>query len=127
MTVLILEDDEQWAHIISAMARMDSDADATLAHTFRQGWQKMVGQPFDVVLLDLTLPDSTLDETIGAILQMKAIGAKRVVVVTGAHLGPVLMSRCMAAGADDAISKDCATIQQCLVDVLAGRTVAGAC
>lgn len=87
----------------------------------------MVGQPFDVVLLDLTLRDSTMDETIGSILQMKAIGAKRVIIVTASHLDSTLLSRCLAAGADDAISKDCATIQQCLADALAGRSVVGMC
>lgn len=127
MTVLVMEDDPQWSHVIAAMARMGSSADVTISHTFRQGWQRLVGQPFDVVLLDLTLGDSTPDETIGAILQMKSISAKRVIIVTASHLAPTLLSRCMAAGADDAISKDCATIQQCLADALAGRSVVGAC
>jgi DNA-binding response OmpR family regulator len=122
VNVLVIEDDAQWACVLAAIASSEAAAHVQIAHTFREAWSQMVARPFDVVLLDLTLPDSTPERTMEDINRMKYISARSVIVVTGVETTPGFVSMVKAMGADDVISKDAGTVRRRLLDVL-GATV----
>jgi DNA-binding response OmpR family regulator len=118
VNVLVIEDDAQWACVLAAIASSEAAAHVRIAHTFREGWARMVAEPFDAVLLDLTLPDSTPEQTLEAMNQMKYISARSVIVVTGAETTPGFVAMVKAMGADECVSKDVATVQSRLLAAL---------
>jgi DNA-binding response OmpR family regulator len=59
------------------------------------------GDPADLVLLDLTLPDG---DGLEAIPALRASGSKRFVALTG-HDDPATRDRCLAAGCTDVLLK----------------------
>lgn len=66
LKVLLIEDDDAHAKIISRHLKQldDETVNLTRATTLNQGLQRLLGEPFQVVLLDLRLPDSDIGETL---------------------------------------------------------------
>lgn len=126
VNVLIVDDDKQWAVVLKAMAHMEADL-VMVAGDLAEALRMAAETVFDLVLLDLTLPDAVPQVTLAAIRTLKSLGAQRVAVVTGAHLSEDLVWDVNLAGADDAISKDCRTLQACLRDVIEGKPVGKGC
>jgi CheY-like chemotaxis protein len=60
---------------------------------------------FDIIVLDLTLLDSSLENTLAHVGDIKRMGKAPIVVITGALL-PDIEERCRSAGCDYVITKD---------------------
>lgn len=123
MKVLIIEDDVQWSCVLSAIASFDGGAIVHVAHSMREGWAQMAAQAFDVILLDLTLPDSTPEQTLIAIRTMKHLSASTVIVVTGSDTTPDFVAMAKARGADDCIGKTASTIRDRVLASLASDAI----
>lgn len=122
MNVLVVDDDRQWAHVLAAMV-MESADSVRVAHDLH-GCRSAVSQLApDLLLLDLMLPDALPQTTLDAIPELKFRGVGRVAVVTGSHLNQRLTARILAAGADQAVSKNCRTLERAIADLLAGKHV----
>lgn len=103
--ILVVDDDEQLSQVICAALRTNG-ARPTWTGSLDGALRFLSVQMFDVVLLDLFLPDSPLERTMGAIPHLKAIGADAVVVITGATVTDALFEKAMEAGATDVICKN---------------------
>lgn len=120
--VLIVEDMPLVAEIMAAIARVDCGAETAIAHTMEEAQALLDAGPWDVVILDLQLPDSAAMETLAAIPGMKARGVGVVLAVTGAEVTERLWSGGLANGADKVVCKDVlclkdelhAAVNQCL-------------
>lgn len=97
MNVLIIEDDERWADLCSVLLRPVT-ARVRVADTYA-GAQQTLARPngFDVVVLDLDLPDSPPEFTLRRIRDIANSGRK-VVVVSGRPVEEIEFSA-KAAGA----------------------------
>lgn len=104
MNVLIVDDDVRWSNIAAAMLRPVADR-VRMAETFLQA-KTEIAKPngFDVVLLDLTLPDSAAADTVKHIPDINKTGRK-VVVVTGQPVNGELRDAVKACGAMDCLYK----------------------
>lgn len=101
---LVVDDDPRWAEVLSAMLALrgyQSIPCASLAGAFIA----LSSRPVDLTLLDLMLPDSVTTNTLSKIPALKAIGAGRVVVVTGIPLTTEIMTLAETCGADSILSK----------------------
>lgn len=82
MNVLVVDDDPTMALLIAATLRaLAKRIEVTSTFAEAKLWLKRVG--FDVVLLDIGLPDSFAEDTITRVSEMKETGSK-VVIVCGA-------------------------------------------
>lgn len=98
MNVLIVEDYQPLTFVIGAMLRKIARR-VEIAHTLADAMEWLAKKNgFDVVLLDLGLPDSEKNETIEAIERIKA-GGRRVIVMTGGDVSKIAPA-CAACGAD---------------------------
>ena len=122
MRAVICEDDKQWAEIIAAIICDDVD-DIAIAHSLGECCEKLAAKKADILLLDLTLPDSSAANTLRAIKCLKRIGAKRVSVITAAPLDPDLTCRILECGADDMISKSCYSVRERLINAVNDMTM----
>jgi DNA-binding NtrC family response regulator len=104
MNVLIVDDDPRWSNIAAAMLRPVAGK-IRMAETFMQA-KVEIDKPngFDVVLLDLTLPDSVAAQTVDRIPEINATGRK-VVVITGQPVTEALRDAVKACGALDCLYK----------------------
>lgn len=104
MNVLIVDDDVPWSNIAAAMLRPVT-GNVRMAETFKDA-KRQIDKPngFDVVLLDLTLPDSLPAQTVERIPEINATGRK-VVVVTGQPVDERLREAVKACGALDCLYK----------------------
>lgn len=104
MNVLIVDDDVPWSNIAAAMLRPVT-GNVRMAETFKDA-KRQIEKPngFDVVLLDLTLPDSLAWETIEHIPEINKTGRK-VVVVTGQPVDDKLRDIAKKHGALDCLYK----------------------
>ncbi len=103
MNVLIVEDVVPEAFLLAALVKGASNR-VEIAHTMRDAWRWLNGKNgFDVVVLDLLLPDSTREMTMDSIPKIKESGRK-VVVVTG-RLTPEIQRIAMSSGADGCVYK----------------------
>lgn len=100
-SILIVEDDVLMAEIMATVVGAEKTV-TTLAEAMNQIRQKS----FDLVLLDLKLPDSTQMATLAAIPEMKSLGVRNVVVITGSPVDERLLKAGLEAGATDVIGKD---------------------
>jgi DNA-binding response OmpR family regulator len=123
VNVLVVEDDVQWACVLAAIASFDSGAIVHTAHSMREGWAQMAAQAFDVLLLDLTLPDSTPDQTLGAIRTMKHLSATSVIVITSSDTTPEFVAAVKERGADDCIGKNASTVRDRVLASLVGAAI----
>lgn len=104
--ILVVEDDQQYAQVLCAMISLRPGHRALVAYTMREAIISMKEHAFDVTLLDLSLPDSTVTETLDKIPVLKAFGAGRVIVLTGVQVTPNLQLAAQVAGASGIAGKD---------------------
>ncbi|MCX7680740.1 MAG: ATP-binding protein [Anaerolineae bacterium] len=102
--ILMIEDDAEYVSLIRALLRVMWDTPSTLEHagTLAQGLELLHSGRFDVVLLDLTLPDCYGFETFTT-LRARA-GQIPVIVLTGTS-DRVLALRAVREGAQDYLVK----------------------
>ena len=104
ISLLVIEDDEPFRLLIRDNLEQDASmrVEAAEASTLRDGLRYLETRPFDVVVLDLNLPDSqnleALDEVRRAAPQVPAI------VLTGSY-DPDVAARVMRRGAQDFLPK----------------------
>lgn len=82
MRILIVDDNPAMAELLGALLRKLADKVDT-AMTFREAREMVMKALYDLVLLDIGLPDSDAVETINRLGELRVGGAK-VVIVTGA-------------------------------------------
>ncbi len=80
MRVLVVEDDPEYAELLAT--RFRSVAQVDIVHTIAEA-MKCIKCGFDVITLDLALPDSTTEETIKRIGEIKMSSQALLIVVTG--------------------------------------------
>lgn len=98
MKVLIIDDDKPWAEIAAALLR--SVTTRVLVATTWAEAAMTIAKPngFDVVIVDLNLPDSPADVTLRRIRDIIHTGRK-VVVMTGADVSEFIRSAAKGSGA----------------------------
>lgn len=82
MKLLIVEDDDGMAVALRAVLK-PLDATIKQVQTMREAEEALNQETFQVVLLDLGLPDSSTDETLSRIKPLKAAHNVSVCVITG--------------------------------------------
>ncbi len=81
-TVLLVEDDAHQARLVTdLLSRIAVRIDLVVVTTLREATSRLADQPFDIVLLDLNLPDSEGPATVQRLLADHPDA--RVVVLTG--------------------------------------------
>lgn len=104
MRVLIVDDNEVWANLAASVLRPVVTR-VRIAGTMEEAMRTIrLPNGFDVVLLDLELPDSQAAETVKKVQQIAETGRK-VVIVTGAHITAQMEAGARAAGASGCIYK----------------------
>lgn len=104
LNVLIVDDDEPWANVAAALLRPVARR-VRIAGTYADAL-KTIRAPngFDVVMLDLTLPDSSPGESLARIPAILETG-RQVVVMTGQEVDEHLVLTAKRAGAVDVLYK----------------------
>lgn len=107
--ILLIEDVEQEREVYERLYHMcqfhfHGEVEFLHASTWEIGGHIVATNSPDVVILDLTLPDSTAEETIGKIAQVTPEWPP-VIVLTGAVDTKELRSRSILLGASDFIRK----------------------
>jgi ActR/RegA family two-component response regulator len=104
MSLLIIEDDIPFLELIRINLKPRK---VRFAHTFKDALKLMQELPAEVVILDLSLPDSTPAETIKRIAEIKRISKDvTVIVITGSPEIYRLHNQALCNGADFILSKD---------------------
>jgi CheY-like chemotaxis protein len=119
--LLYIEDEKAQATVISRLfetvdCKFFGEVKCDLAHSWEEGIRMIALDPPDVVLIDLTLPDSSEPETIERIRAVTSDpGFPPVLVFTANAIDLGLRARCIMAGADDFVVKDARPIE-CLCE-----------
>lgn len=106
MRVLVVEDDEEYVDLIRHVLTADSNgsSDVTVVTRVTDAVAELGGDPgFDVVLLDLNLPDSTGVDTVTHLVDKAPLVP--VVVLTGARFDEPAAVAALRAGAQDFLLK----------------------
>lgn len=103
--ILVVEDDPLIAEIMATVVRQACGYVETVG-TMGAAKAALNGPGFDVVLLDLQLPDSNSERTIASIADLKRLGARNVIIVTGSPVDDRLLQAGLDAGALDVMGKD---------------------
>lgn len=101
ITVLIVEDDPDTAFLCQHML-VEAGFEVVLANSLTAAVQALESVTIDVILLDLSLPESPADNTLQAI---PALRDKAAVIVLTASNDPSLGLRSMNCGADRFLNK----------------------
>lgn len=103
-SILLVEDDASDAHLLRQLLKtvMNARFDITWVKSLAEAQQYLHEHAPDIVLLDLTLPDSSGLETVHA--GRRAAGALPLIVLTG-HNDPEFALRTLEAGAQDYLLK----------------------
>lgn len=106
MNVLIVDDDAMWSNLAAALLRSVA-VKIRMTSTYAEAMET-IRKPngYDVVMLDLSLPDSPPKTTVDRIQEIKDTGRKVIVVLTGQQVDEPLRKAVQAKGALDCISKD---------------------
>ncbi len=104
-TLLIIEDDPQYAEILCAMLKMRR-WEPSAALSMAAAWEFLKTRHVDATILDLALPDSDTGSSLDLIPLLKAKGAGRVVIITGAIVTPAMTLVAQLSGADGIMSKN---------------------
>ncbi len=104
IALLLIEDNPLDAELVEEfLGASDTRFEVTRASRLRDGLREIEARPFEIVLLDLRLPDGSGLDALGDVV--KHAGGAPVVVLTGMN-DEFLASRCLEAGADDYVEKD---------------------
>jgi CheY-like chemotaxis protein len=103
VSVLVVEDDAQLASLISSVVLLEC-GEVHIAATMAEALKKVSERTFNIVLLDLLLPDSFVEETLAKISVFKATGA-RVVIMTGTFVSVGLLESVKVSGGERVIPK----------------------
>lgn len=118
LRVLIVEDDAMIAEIIAAII-WSGCTEVRIVGTIRDAKETILGSHFSTVLLDLTLPDSTIENSLASVGVMKRLGVPRVVIITASPIDERLRRAAEGAGADEIIGKDAIGFEQRVRGVVA--------
>lgn len=104
MNVLIIDDHGPWAELCSVLLRKVATK-IRIAHTYADALVTL-NKPngFNVVMLDLDLPDSPPNFTVERIDSIRGTGRK-VVVMTGTNVTDDMRAKMKAHGANDLLYK----------------------
>jgi len=112
VNVLIIEDFAPEAFIFAALLKRVARR-VEIAHTMAEAWEWLKRKNgFDVVVLDLALPDSTRQMSLDSIREIRGTGRK-VVVLTG-HVDADTEATAIACGADACFYKGNPDLASCL-------------
>jgi signal transduction histidine kinase len=105
LQVLLIDDDEHFAGLVKGYLRSTRELAFAVTHllTLGEGITELGEQPYDVVLLDLTLPDSDSPKTYGTFRQSSS---KVPVIVLTSLDDMTLATSAMRQGAQDYLTKD---------------------
>lgn len=103
-SVLIVDDDDQISQLICSTVRMCGRIPLHVT-TFGAALVEVSRGHRELVLLDLTLPDSLADKTLSNIRYLLDRGAGKVIVVTGCDVTEQLQEAAVAGGASAVMSK----------------------
>jgi DNA-binding NarL/FixJ family response regulator len=119
MSVLIIEDDVAFLELICHSL---NPRPVRFACTYEEAKRKMIESAPDVVLLDLSLPDSSPAETIKRIRDIKELSKDAtVIVITGNPYIYSLHNEAVRQGADCVLSKDHGFFETLEVALIAAR------
>lgn len=79
-SILIIDDDPMFCDLLAAMVHK-MEHEVTLAHALKDGWQKLSNDVFDVVFLDVHMPDGNGLDLLPLI--QKSSSAPEVIIMTG--------------------------------------------
>ena len=79
-SILIIDDDPMFCDLLSAMVQK-MEHEVTLAHALKDGWQKISNGIFDVVFLDVHMPDGNGLDLLPLI--QKSPSAPEIIIMTG--------------------------------------------
>lgn len=102
--VLYIEDNESNAELATRALAAVPDLELVVANRGREGLERIAAEAFDLVLLDLHLPDLGGEEILGRIRFDPATTDLPVVVIS-ADASPEVIGRIRSAGADDYLTK----------------------
>lgn len=106
MRILIVEDNEALAGLIARFLGPIAAQPPVIAHTMAEAMEVINGvSPLDLVTLDLALPDSTTDQTLQRIKEIKAAKPDALLVVVTGAMRPEQEEQALAAGADGFMHK----------------------
>jgi two-component system nitrate/nitrite response regulator NarL len=101
--VMIVEDHPTFSYgLVKSIERRDDLEPVAAVTTATEALEALAGEPVDVVLLDITLPDGN---AISRISELRAAGARHVLVLS-AHTDGQSVHGALAAGADGFVPKD---------------------
>lgn len=108
MSLLIIEDDQPFLEL---MLRSLKPKSFRVAHSLAEAFQLIDQEAPKVILLDLRLPGSPVDETLSRIPELKARSKDAIIIVlTGYPDLPRLQEAALLGGAKSVLSKDSAGI-----------------
>jgi CheY-like chemotaxis protein len=97
LRVLLVEDSHADAAVAERALRVrDGEFDVTITGSLKAGIDRL-GEGFDAILLDLTLPDSAGPDTV---MRMRAATHELPIVVLTSADGDSIADSCLSAGAD---------------------------
>lgn len=104
MNVLVIDDNAPWAELCAVLLRKVASR-VRIALTYQEALETL-GKPngYDVVMLDLDLPDSPPSYTIERIQEIRGSGRK-VVVMTGVNVTDDMRDKMKTRGANDCLYK----------------------
>lgn len=109
MKLLIVEDDPALSNVLLRLFEPIADMCKTVS-SFTDGLNAMISDRFDIVTLDLNLPDTRDRHTLERIKELKAVHPQAIVIVYTGITSPGLEKEALDAGADGFITKaDAAT------------------
>lgn len=103
--LLIVEDDVQYSELLCAMMRMRGWTPSAV-HTMADAEKFLKATKVEATIIDLSLPDSHIDNSLDQIPNLKKHGAGLVVIITGAQITPAISLMAHLSGADGILNKD---------------------
>lgn len=104
MQVLVIDDDKDTTEALS-MFFNSRGIDCKVINDGIKGLQALREGSFDLVLLDLQMPEFTGKDVLRVLLFEADLSAKHIVVATALHLTPGEKKQFVEAGVDEIISK----------------------
>jgi len=103
MKLLIIEDDKPFIELIHHAL---GPGEIQVAGTMKEALQLIDENAPDVLVLDLGLPDSTTDQTLARIRELKTRAKDAKLIVISGYSNPRIIEEALRHGADQFLSKD---------------------